>query len=256
MNTAATSSPWLFFGLVFGLSIPFWVMGGGQLPLPVDLPVSALILVNPVLAALMLSYWRAGPAGAKELLKKAFDYRAIKDWRWYLLALGLAPLIYFLTFVVMRLTGRPLPEPIEFPLPMAPVFSLMFFVAATAEEIGWSGYAIDPLQRRWGAVTASLLLGMVWQVWHLIGDVQAARAPLWIVWHSLYSIGLRVVMVWIYNHTGKSVLAATLVHATDNVSWAMFPNYGSHYDPFIGFLITAGVAVAVVVAGINSRAVS
>jgi CAAX protease family protein len=57
--------------------------------------------------------------------------------------------------------------------------------------------------------------------------------------------GLRVLIVWLYNNTGKSVLAAILVHDTDNVSASLFPNDGSHYDPAFTGVITATTAVIV-----------
>lgn len=247
MNTNASQGnlPLKYFLLVFVLSVPFWLIGGNQLPLPVNLPVSALILINPVIAASILSYRRYGSNGLKELLKKALDYRKIENRIWYIPALLLVPSIYFSSYVLMRLTGLPLPDPIEIPFPMLPVFFLMYFIAATAEELGWSGYAIDPMQNRWGALKASIILGVVWQIWHIIGDVQAHHTATWIVWHSLYSVGLRILIVWVYNNTGKSVFAAILVHTTDNVSWSLFPNYGSHYDPFIAFIITAVTAAIV-----------
>lgn len=53
-------------------------------------------------------------------------------------------------------------------------------------------------------------------------------------------------IVWLYNNTGKSILAGILFHAMINVSEFSFPNYGSHYDPFISGIIF-GVAVAIVV---------
>jgi uncharacterized protein len=57
---------------------------------------------------------------------------------------------------------------------------------------------------------------------------------------------MRTVIVWLYNSTGKSVFATILYHTSDNVSWSLFPNYGSHYDPFITGLITTLVAFAVI----------
>jgi membrane protease YdiL (CAAX protease family) len=41
-------------------------------------------------------------------------------------------------------------------------------IAALGEELGWSGYAIDPMQARWGALKASILLGIFWAVYHYI----------------------------------------------------------------------------------------
>ncbi len=64
-----------------------------------------------------------------------------------------------LAYAVMHLIGSPLPEP-HIPFQMIPIFLLMFFIGAIGEEVGWSGYAIDPMQNRWGALKASIMLGI------------------------------------------------------------------------------------------------
>jgi len=249
MVTSTSKSPLKFILLVFALSIPIWLISsllGNKLPIPINLPISALLFLIPVLAASILLYNQHGWNGVKDLLKKVFDYRKIKNKIWYLPALLLVPLIYVLSYAIIRLAGLPLPVSITTPFLMTPIFFAAFFVGAACEELGWSGYAIDSMQKRWGALTASIILGLVWQVWHIIGDLQAQNTAIWIVWHSLYSVGLRILIVWIYNNTQKSVFAAILVHAMDNVSWTLFPNYGSHFDPFIAF-IGMTVLVAIVI---------
>jgi hypothetical protein len=55
----------------------------------------------------------------------------------------------------------------------------------------------------------------------------------------------RILIVWLYNNTGESVFAAVVFHATNNLSSFLFPNYGSHYDPFIACIIIAGAAAIV-----------
>jgi hypothetical protein len=55
----------------------------------------------------------------------------------------------------------------------------------------------------------------------------------------------RVLIVWVYNNAGKSVFAATLFHASSNVSWQLFPNQGSHWDPRIGATTVLVAAAAV-----------
>jgi len=67
-----------YFTLVVGLTIPFWLFGGNPLPVPVKLPVSALSLVIPMLAACILTYRRCGFTGIKALFKRVLDYRNIK----------------------------------------------------------------------------------------------------------------------------------------------------------------------------------
>jgi membrane protease YdiL (CAAX protease family) len=49
-------------------------------------------------------------------------------------------------------------------------------------------------------------------------------------------------MTWLYIHSGKSVFAAAVFHAMINLSWQLFPNNGSFYDPRVFGLITLGFA--------------
>ena len=57
-------------------------------------------------------------------------------------------------------------------------------------------------------------------------------------------------MTWLYNNTGKSVFGAVLYHNISNVSWRLFPNYGSHWDPRItGLILAFAAAIATVLWG-------
>lgn len=109
------------------------------------------------------------------------------------------------------------------------------------------GFAVDRMQRRWGAFGAGVVLGVIWAAWHVVPFVQAHRPPEWIAWQSLFMVATRVLIVWIYNNTGRSVAAAILFHDVSNVAVFSFPDHGSHYDPRIAGLITAVVAAFVTV---------
>jgi hypothetical protein len=65
-----------------------------------------------------------------------------------------------------------------------------------------------------------------------------------IVGQCLFTIVARVLIVWLYNNTGESLLPGILFHTIINVSWSLFPNYGSHYNPATE-VITAIMAVIV-----------
>lgn len=235
------NSPLTFFVLVFVLAFPFWVLdalaGGLTKALPINLPISALAFVCPITAAVILTYREQKSSRVKQLLRSIFDFKRTKQKIWYIPAILLAPVLLFLSYVVMRLRGMPLPEP-HIPFLMIPIFFLVFFVGAIGEEVGWTGYAIDPLQDRWGAFNASLILGSVWAIWHVVPFIQTHNTPAWVVWQSLGTVGLRVLLVWLYNNTGKSVFVAILFHVMINVSEFLFPNYGSHYDP-----VTTGILI-------------
>lgn len=238
--------PLTFFLLLFVITIPYWVFGGKNLPIPIKLPVSAFAAFNPMIAGLILTYLYEGYTGVKALLSKAFDYRKIKNRNWYIPILFLSPLVYVLSYAVMILADMPLPDP-EIPILMAPVFFGVFIVFAIGEELGWMGYAIDPLQSRWGALNAAVIVGIIWGLFHLIPDLQNKQTADWILWQRLGSVFLRIIMVWIYNNTGRSVFSSVLFHAMNNLSWTLFPNYGSHYDPFITGVILLLVTGLVII---------
>ena len=238
-------SPLLFIVLVFVLSVPFWVLGAQyRVELLPGLPLAAIMVVCPLVAALLLVGRESGRAGVKAHLQRSFDCRRIAKGIWYLPILLLCPAVAVLSYVVMRLLGMPVPAP-QLSWTAAVILFGMFCVSALCEESGWSGYLIDPLQERWGAALAGIVLGIVWAVWHIVPLLQAGRAWGWIAWWSLGTVSLRVLLTWLYNNTGRSVFAATLFHATNNVSWQMFPESGSHYDPRINGLIVSAIAVLV-----------
>jgi hypothetical protein len=246
VDASKGSFPLDFFVLVFGLSIPFWLLGKSKLPLEINLPTGALVTFVPGIAATIVCYRRFGMKGVKDLWKRVLDFRKFKNKVWFLPILFTMPLIYFLAYVVMRLTGMPLPDQVVIPLASIPAYLLMFFIGDTFEELGWMGYAIDPMQDRWGALKGSLMFSAVLATWHAIPWVLTGNAPSWILWQTLSVFPLRILHVWVYNNTGRSVFAVILFHDMNNMSWTLFPNYGSHYDPFVTGVITVIAAILVV----------
>ena len=260
MNTSTSlkRSPLTFFVLVFALSLLFWLLVGLSGPLtehfsmrlPIAIPsgfnpVSPLVGgYMPLIAACILVSREGQPGGISRLLKRVFDLKRIRHKIWYVPIIFLNPLIYVLSYWVMLLLGRPLPEP-HIPWLTIPIFFVYFFIEAVGEEVGWTGYVTDPLQEQWGALQAGLILGAVTAIWHVIPGLQAHQTLTYIAWQGLFDVAWRILSVWLYNNTGKSVFAIILFHDMYNIGYVLFPNNGSHYDPAIAFPITAVIAVIV-----------
>ncbi|MCL1631949.1 CPBP family intramembrane metalloprotease [Sporolactobacillus sp. CPB3-1] len=243
---AMKRSPITFFVLVFVLSIPFWLFGSMQVKwLPMNLPLSAFMFCCPLLAALILTCREEGAGCIKRLLKRVFDYKRVKHKLWYLPILFLMPLIMWLSYWVMRVSGRTLPEA-HIPFVSIPVLFVLFFVAAACEELGWMGYVFEPMLKRWSALTAGAALGIVWAVWHFIPFIQTSHGMIWALWQCTATVLLRIIIVWLYSNTGKSILSAILFHDLVNVSETLFPNNGSHYDPFIT-VVLLGITTAIII---------
>jgi membrane protease YdiL (CAAX protease family) len=244
---APQGSPLKFFLLVFALTVPFWAIGAATgLQLLPGLPVVALAVVCPVSAAIILVYQESKFVGVKALLIRSFDYKRIAAKVWFVPILFLLPVVAVLSFVLARAMGVPIPVP-HISIVATVALLAMFFVAALGEELGWSGYALGLMQKRWHALSAGLLLGVVWAAWHIVPLLQTHRALDWIAWWCVGTVSLRVVMDWLYSNTGRSVFAVALFHAVSNACWQSFPIHGSYFDPRINGLIMLGVAAVVTV---------
>jgi uncharacterized protein len=240
-------SPLKFFALVLVLSIPFWLIGAvTDLQLMPGLSVSALMVFCPMAAALIIVYRENGTDGAADLLRRSFDFKRIKAKRWYVPILLLMPGVSVVVYALMRWMDMPLPAP-QIPVLPGSLMFVAFFVGALGEELGWSGYVLDPMQDRWSALRAGVTLGLVAVIWHLVPLLLLHRSAAWIAWWCLYAMAARILIVWLYNNTGKSVFSAALFHATLNLSYMLFPVYGSHYDMRLGGLVMAFAAVMVTV---------
>ena len=246
-STLTNRSPLKFFLLVFAISILFWLVGS-LTPLQIlpGLPVSALMIIVPVAAASILIYRESKWAGVVALLKRSFDYKQIRAKIWYIPIFLLMPGVMAASYGVIRWMGMPVPPP-QFSLLTALVMFIAFFFAGLCEELGWLGYAFDPMEQRSNALRAGIILGLIGSTWHVVPLLQADRSPAWIAWWYLYSVSLRILTIWIYNNTGKSIFAAALTHSMINLSWQLFPINSSYFDPQITGLILAVVVIVVTV---------
>src|SRR6266498_3767446 len=244
MQNKSETSVLPFFVLIFVLSIPFWLLGVIRpIELLPGLPISALGAFTPALAALILNYKNSGISSVIQLLQRSFDFKRIKNKVWFLFILLINPAIAVFAYGIMHAAWVSIPNPTPLTLLVFPLFILLF-IAALGEEIGWIGYATEPLQRRWGTLTAGLLLGTVWVVFHFVPLTRAHRSAEWIAWWSLGTISYRLIMSWLYVHSGRSLFGAAVFHTMINLSWQLSPVNGSHYDPRIFSLITFAFAIA------------
>ena len=247
-NTTATTNSikniTTFFGLVLIISLPFYFLAS-LVPGEMAMFLLLTLAIAPISAALILVFRENGVDGAKRLLKRSFDFERITNKIWYIPIFFLIPVLFLLALGLMVFMGAPLPDPIA-PILAAPVAFLAFFLFALFEEVGWMGYAFDPMQERWHALIASLILGIIWAAWHIPLYIFAGLDPLWIAGQLISLIGIRTLIVWIYNNTGKSVFAVIIFHAVYNVCTIMITSFYTslgHLLTSIFIIITAVIVV-------------
>jgi membrane protease YdiL (CAAX protease family) len=121
-------------------------------------------------------------------------------------------------------------------------------VIPIAEEPGWRGFALPRLQERYSALKASLVLGVVWALWHTMMFVLQGTSPLTFAISMVNILAGSVIFSWIYNRTRGSLLIAILAHVgahLDNPARALPGNV----TPFIVFTVALCVAAGALVLG-------
>ena len=96
---------------------------------------------------------------------------------------------------------------------------MALIVGPLAEEFGWRGFALDPLQARWSSLSASFIVGIFWWAWHIplffmSGMLQSewglGTASFWAF--AVTVLALSILYTWVFNNTKCSILSAILLH--------------------------------------------
>ncbi len=247
-----TKSPLKFFLIIYGLSIPLWLIERfiDVKGLPLNIPITDILAAfTPLIAATILIYKEEGKLGMSKLFKRIFDFNKIEKKEWYLPTVFLPFLIYSLIFSSIYSLKLPFSISFQETFLSSSILFLFFFIGAIAEEVGYMGYAIDPMQERFGALKAAILMGIPWAIWHYPSIIQQGHDAIWIAWGTLGTVAVRVIIVWIYNNTGKSLFACILFHTLLNVGRVLYPRDVKHNPlvdyPYIHYSTIAVVAMII-----------
>ena len=136
---------------------------------------------------------------------------------------------------------------------------ILFLGGPLGEELGWRGFALPRLQQRLTALTSSVLLGLVWGLWHIplyfvpgTGQFELLRAgtsPAFAIGGFVgWTIGLSVLFTWLFNQTRGSLIVVILFHAAVNLAAFLPGAIGSGgAASLLNVLLTWVVAAVVVI---------
>ena len=230
-SSSLFSNPWLFFGATFAWTWAFWGLG---ILLKISLESTFgfgllfLGVLGPLVTGIGFTYLTKNQAGRRDYWRRTVDVRRI-GLKWLLILLLFVPVLNGLAAlidVVLGGTGAVWGETLvnaasnPFGLVLSAIFATLIpFI----EELGWRGYVLDRLQASRSAFMATLILGVVWSLWHLplffIADSYQAGLGVGTLEFWLFMIGivpLSFAFTWVYNNTQRSILAVILFHGMVN----------------------------------------
>lgn len=260
------NSLFLFFLIAYAFSWLFWIpealaSHGMALPTAVTGFLSSPFnpaAFGPLVSALLLTLVNDGWKGVLALLKRGVDFRFKKIW---LFPIFLLPLVIFAgSILVSVLFGA---TPLDISVLTNPMVAIVGFIVIllTAgplqEEFGWRGFALPRLQTRFNALNSSLILGILWWLWHLplvfIQGKFMVDSPM-LFGALMFEIVLTTILfTWIYNNTNGSLLATLLFHTAMNWSiWVVLPGM-KVTAAIIGITVVILLAVLAIIALISGR---
>lgn len=186
-------------------------------------PVFLLGVFAPALVALALTAQAEGRTGVTRLLARIGHWQV--GARWYALAIGYFAVIKLAAALVHRIVTDEWPPFGDTPVALIALAIAVSTWGQAGEEVGWRGYALPRLAQYFGLGGASLVLGLVWAVWHL---------PLFVLPNSgstgqsfpaylLQVMAMSVVVAFLYWRTDGSLLLVMLMHASVNNTTGIVP---------------------------------
>ena len=195
------------------------------------LGLSIVIIVGAIflglLPALMISSGSSNNPNVKMVFQSYIKPKG--HFVWYLVAILLMPGSLLLGAIITLLLGQDvswlsLPYGLDLIGLIAITFMYTFFYGGgTNEEPGWRGFALPRLQLKFSPLIASIILGLIWGLWHTPIYLPQYCSFIQYGIFLLNTIKIAIILTWLYNRTGGSVLATALLHTIGNITFEFLP---------------------------------
>lgn len=218
----------LFFLLAYPLSWWSLFLVRGMLPQGVALAALIVILLS------------AGKTGLRGFWNRLIHFRA--GW-----LLFLAALVIIIGFKLFDIASNLLAGATFAGFPRVPFVIIaieLLLLGGLWEELGWSGYALPALQKRFakskhGVLIATLIVGIFRGIWHLPLLIVGAIPWYDVVWFTPFVF--QPFISWLYNKSGGSVLLVMFFHYMSNLLFAASPSFtGADKSLYIILYMTCG----------------
>jgi membrane protease YdiL (CAAX protease family) len=222
--------------LIWSQGNPDFFTSTSEIP-PLLIVIQTLGAAAPSIAAIFTIRTRYGKETLENVFKKYFEWK--QPLVFILVSILLLPLIHiptlFLVYIfegaiIWQYEATPIGDivtssgwiALAFTIPI--VFVTNLLSSPLLEELGWRGFLLPKLQEKYSALNSSLIVGVIWGVWHI---------PLWLIYGDNLVLTLvmiiltSIIYTWLFNSTNGSMLMVLFFHSSANLALNLI-NVPSH----------------------------
>lgn len=161
-----------------------------------------------------------GKAGLADLVRRILAWRV--GWRWFGVAVLLAAGVPALVALGAKAAAIPTPAGV-LPVGQVPVSLLVeILLFWLTEEAMWRGFALPRIQLWLAAGPASLVVGVLWALWHLplFAIAGSFQSGLPMAGFFVLTVATAVVLGWLSERTRGSVPVCAVYHGVIDLTFA------------------------------------
>lgn len=242
----------LVLAMIFGTA-PLAAVNAGLLPEGAD----QLGALSASLAGIILAAVEGRRGGTRELLRRVLIWRVGIQWWAFALLFWVVPAVAGL--YLFDLFGGP---PVDWsglrPLSsIVPLIIMLTIFAGLGEEFGWRGFAMPRLQARYSALVSSVIIGLMWGLWHIplfltrgtiqyAWQLEAGLIPA-VVGYTVFNMASAIQYAWVFNNTNGSVLLVAVLHGSLNAWNGYIDVYRDHFGGVVAYMVVSVIVSIIIV---------
>ncbi len=231
------------------------------------IPALLVMFSGPFISGILMNFFVDGKEGLRKLSLRLLQWRV--KARWYAVAVLTGPLLVAAVLFTLSIFDKAfLPGIVT---TNDKIGSLIFGLGwglvggGLLEETGWTGFAVPKLRRRYSILSAGLVVGILWGIWHFMIAFWASNylggVDSWIMFVAgflaFYLLALpayRVLLVWVFDRTGGNLPVIMLMHAFLSASTLIFQPSAAGAIAFIwNFVLGIVLWIVVAIIAVKNR---
>ncbi|OOM77592.1 type II CAAX endopeptidase family protein [Clostridium sp. BL-8] len=195
----------------------------------------------PSIVAVIFTNYFDGRRGLRELLKKLTIWKVNPFFYVFIFFYSVASFYIpslicaiagadYKIYIKNQIFGFNLDNPLSL---LGCLLVILIFGGPLGEELGWRGFLLPTLQKKYTPLLSGIMVGVIWTCWHIPMFLFHIEGYDNFIIYLLQTISLSIIYTWIYNGVRGSLLIPILYHCIDDfIASICFPEFLNYLNMY------------------------